>query len=449
MPRPFGVCRSRRGFTLVELCLVIATILLLAAFSLSGASVARERARQAYCANNLRQIGQAIYVYMADNDGLFPVRYGPGCNPPDSPTDEWWQVLESDGVVPEGVRCPCDPYQFVVGVESYVYNGMFGFRRSLATVPAVARKIVVSERGDAESVLGEEDYAAWRGLSQWAHFLAHSRHRGVSNYLYADGHVWAKPFDETVGEEGGNDHCNDTNQHYLPPLGAGGSGFLLLAEERTLWAGQHYNAGKVQVSVDDETVCVTLLLDNGWLLHDSHVYVEATPPPSSAPGQFPYKHEGLGGVLTDQFCIPWSDVGSVCTFYVAVHGIVNRTEQVETTWAEGVAFGISWAMYFPVTVCGTDTGPAAPVEQWTLAVQSEGVTGVPITGNPAGTTNYWATLDDGTAVSLTAPATVSSGGKTYQFQRWTVNGVQLPAGEVTITFTMTQDTTAQAGYKKK
>jgi prepilin-type N-terminal cleavage/methylation domain-containing protein/prepilin-type processing-associated H-X9-DG protein len=56
---------SREGFTLVELLVVIAIIGILAALLLTGSTHAIGIARRTHCANNLRQLGQALQMFVA------------------------------------------------------------------------------------------------------------------------------------------------------------------------------------------------------------------------------------------------------------------------------------------------------------------------------------------------------------------------------------------------
>jgi prepilin-type N-terminal cleavage/methylation domain-containing protein/prepilin-type processing-associated H-X9-DG protein len=63
----------RNGFTLIELLVVIAIIAILAAILFPVFAKAREKARQASCQSNLKQIGLAVLQYCQDYDERGPI----------------------------------------------------------------------------------------------------------------------------------------------------------------------------------------------------------------------------------------------------------------------------------------------------------------------------------------------------------------------------------------
>ena len=79
-----------RGFTLLEVLVVLGVLAVLAGLMLPGLGKARDRGRGAYCLGNLRQWGLATHLYALDQDDFLPPDGTP--NPGDSSTNSGWYI---------------------------------------------------------------------------------------------------------------------------------------------------------------------------------------------------------------------------------------------------------------------------------------------------------------------------------------------------------------------
>jgi len=194
--------RRRLGFTLIELLVVIAIIAILAAILFPVFSRAREKARQASCQSNVRQITLAIAMYAQDYDETYCMAWmwGPSLAAPDG---KWYTAIMPYMKNTDLLRCPSrrDIQSHTRGYTwnahgSSAVNG-FGYRPtdpatytgwfiSEGDIELPAETIIISDPGPASvinpSVAGLIT-TAWRPNDLPDH------HNGMGCHGFSDGHV--------------------------------------------------------------------------------------------------------------------------------------------------------------------------------------------------------------------------------------------------------------------
>ncbi len=124
------------------------------------------------------------------------------------------------------------------------------------------------------------------------------------------------------------------------------------------------------------------------------------------------------------------------------HYVCQLVLTEESFHGSGGTYAGNWA----AAVGGSVEFTIAPATH-VLSVDSDPIGGVQIEGTAPDTTPYSAVLPDNTGVSLTAPDSAMDGGTQYEFVRWTLDGTPQPLYLATLTFSISEDTTAVAEYQ--
>jgi prepilin-type processing-associated H-X9-DG protein len=208
-----------RGFTVLELLVVIATIGTFGTLAMLGARSALISSRQSVCMGNLRNIGIALHLYAEDHGGKFPETA--------HSTDldgAWVYQLESYLGDFESTRvCPEDPKRkerVKAKGTSYILNSFifvpevdpFGepvgpALNRLAAIPDPSRTVIAFICSENTGTGPGNDHTHSNQWSSWAAVVGDiapgrfggdkaDRGKGRSNYLYVDGRVESIPATE-------------------------------------------------------------------------------------------------------------------------------------------------------------------------------------------------------------------------------------------------------------
>lgn len=164
----------RKGFTLVELLVVIGIIAILIGILLPALSRAREQAQRVKCLSNMRQLGIALSMYADENKLVLPSPTADGMRDEDW---IWWEpahnpqaktlavgsitkYLGGDNISAALLRCPSDdldshhpngvngvdgpyPYSYSVNWDMCKQIGLGGTSLKITQILAPARKILI------------------------------------------------------------------------------------------------------------------------------------------------------------------------------------------------------------------------------------------------------------------------------------------------------------------
>ncbi len=203
---------DRRGVTLVEVLIVVAVILIIAAITFPVFSRAKESAKATACLGNLAQIGKALAIYAIDHDNRFPPY-----NTIDSaeltrgvPIEEFFErepgALFKNALLPYGLAdeqfyCPSDPLARSPSFEFNSFKFSMTYEHDIAVFKFKAAKYSFEDfhtEDPATFPYLNESPVSFKDVSWPDSEVAHVAvypHGPYQITLFLDGHVKRVPFD--------------------------------------------------------------------------------------------------------------------------------------------------------------------------------------------------------------------------------------------------------------
>ncbi len=196
----------RRGFTLIEMMIVVSIIAVLAGLLLPIISWTRTRAQQTACQSRLSQLGAAVRIYAELEGGRAPASQNWGATKPER-SSAWFnqlpRLVSERKVTQSGTMFQCPAFTGAgPGLirnevpKSYKMNIELDRVRTSRS-PYHHKAFFMDRISDGASVVLFVDSITVGGKGQWGYGGAKdvddTRHRGWVSVLFADGHTVRAP----------------------------------------------------------------------------------------------------------------------------------------------------------------------------------------------------------------------------------------------------------------
>ncbi|MFH1031868.1 MAG: hypothetical protein V1767_04845 [Chloroflexota bacterium] len=101
---------------------------------------------------------------------------------------------------------------------------------------------------------------------------------------------------------------------------------MTLVDAKMQLGKQDIETGSLTAVLEGDNLKVTYNTINGWTINDTHLYIGSSAPNVSLLGAFPFKHEGLNGVTSDNYVVSLSEFGLTGgdTVFIAAEASVQK-----------------------------------------------------------------------------------------------------------------------------